>query len=175
VKLRLKPIPGFAGYYADQTGAIWSAQPSRWGHVKWIQRKTATGRDGYEDIVLKRSNGRRANKAVHSLVAAAFFGARPHGLVTTHLNGDKRDNRVANLAYRTTLDNSLDKRAHGTMVRGDIHPNSKLTDAQVLEMFRMLASGVTQRAVALHFGINPTTVWAMKTGRLRAHLSTAIH
>lgn len=175
MKPRLKPIPGFAGYYADESGAIWSARPSRWGHVKWTQRKPGFGRDGYADMVLTRSCGRRVNKPVHTLVALAFFGDRPAGLVTTHINGNKLDNRAVNLAYRSHQENALDKRAHGTMVKGETHPNATLTDAQVMEMLRLLAGGATQRDVARRFGIHPTTVWSLKTGRSRGELSASIH
>ncbi|MGH8787451.1 MAG: HNH endonuclease [Cupriavidus necator] len=166
-KPRLKPIPGFMGYYADDSGGIWSARPSRWGKVKWRLRRTGVGRDGYHDVVLLRTDGRKVNKPVHALVAMAFLGQRPKGLVVTHLNGHKTDNRPANLAYRTPAENSMDKRKHGTMVEGERHPRAKLTDVQVLEAVMLFESGVPQREIARRFGVSPNTVWAARTGRTR--------
>ncbi len=52
---------------------------------------------------------------VHTLVLMAFAGPRPaDGMVTRHLNGDKLDNRAANLAWGTVQENIHDKFAHGT-------------------------------------------------------------
>lgn len=57
-------------------------------------------------------------KRVHSLVALAFYGPRPHGMEVRHLNGDQLDNRVVNLKYGTHSENELDKRSHGTHFHG---------------------------------------------------------
>ncbi len=42
---------------------------------------------------------------VHSLIAGAFHGPRPAGLVIDHVNGDPSDNRAANLEYVTQGEN----------------------------------------------------------------------
>jgi len=171
MKQHLKPIPGFAGYYADGSGDIWSAKPSRWGHVNWRKRKFGFGRDGYLDVVLLRSCGKKVNKPVHALVALAFHGVRPDGLVTTHLDGNRCNNAPSNLKYRSHQDNAMDKITHGTILRGQKNANSKLTDEQAKEMVRVVNSGVSQRETARIFGVNPTTVWKIKTGRSRAFQS----
>lgn len=171
MKQHLKPIPGFASYYADNSGNIWSAKPSRWGHVMWRKRKAGVGRDGYLDVVLLRSCGKKVNKPVHVLVALAFHGERPAGLVTTHSDGDRRNNAPSNLKYRSHHDNAMDKLVHGTMLCGQRNANSKLSDDQAREMVRTVNSGVTQRETARLFGVHPTTVWAIKTGRSRAFQS----
>ena len=168
MKQHLKPIPGFDGYYADNRGDIWSAKPSRWGHVKWRKRKPGVGRDGYLDVVLLRSCGKKVNKPVHRLVALAFHGFRPANLVTTHLDGDKKNNTPSNLEYRSHYDNAMDKVIHGTMLRGQRNPNSKLTDEQAGEIVRLVNSGVAQTKVAQMFSVHPTTVWTIKTGKSRA-------
>jgi hypothetical protein len=54
--------------------------------------------DGYLSVGLSRNSKQRAFY-VHRLVAEAFLGPRPAGKETMHLNGDRTDNRVANLAY----------------------------------------------------------------------------
>ena len=51
---------------------------------------------------------------VHALVAAAFIGPRPDGLLIRHLDGNPRNNRVGNLQYGTGSENQRDAVVHGT-------------------------------------------------------------
>ncbi len=170
-KPRLKPIPGFMGYYADDSGNIWSAKPSRWGYVKWKMRKLGKSRDKYFDVVLNRSNGVKVNKPVHTLVALAFYGKRPNGMVTSHVNGNREDNRVCNLKYVTCRDNVMDKVSHGTMVRGDKSHLSKLTDGDYVGIAQLIKNGVSQTEIAKQYDISVSTVWGFRTGKIRKHQS----
>lgn len=174
-KPHLKQIPGFRDYYADDSGSIWSIRPSRWGITKWKKRKAGYGRDGYFDVVLYRSDGKKVNKSIHSLVALAFFGARPAGLIVTHLNGIKTDNRVVNLSYRTHLDNSRDKVIHGTMVQGERHHKSKLTDEQIISAIGRFMTGELLTDIARDLGVASSTLASIKSGRTRKYLNLNIH
>jgi hypothetical protein len=169
-KPHFRAIPGFRDYYADDAGSIWSLRPSRWGYVAWKKRKHGKGRDGYFDVVLYRSDGKKVNKSVHSLVALAFFGQRPYGLIVTHLNGIKTDNRVINLAYRSYQDNSDDKVYHGTMVQGEMHYKSKLTDAQIIDAINRFKSGEYLTVIARDIGVATSTLASIKAGRTRKYL-----
>lgn len=174
-KPRLKPIPGFMGYYADDSGNIWSSKPSRWGHVKWLKRKPGKGQDGYFDVVLMRSNGVKVNKPVHTLVSMAFFGVRPDGMVTSHVNGDKTDNRVCNLKYVTWRENVMDKVRHGTMISGERSHLSKLKDDDFVGIAELIKQGVAQVDIAKKYDISVSTVWAFKKGNIRKHQSHLLH
>ena len=55
---------------------------------------------------------------VHQVVAAAFIGPAVDGMEIRHLNDQKGDNRLANLAYGTRSENILDR------VRNGIHHHS---------------------------------------------------
>lgn len=114
-------------------------------------------------------------KPVHVLTALAWLGPRPPGMCVTHLNGERIDNRVENLAYRTPRDNALDKRTHGTMVCGDNHHLAKFSDEQCRQMLADIQSGKTYVEVSQHFGVSKSTLWALKTGRIRGYLTTSIH
>lgn len=58
---------------------------------------------------------------MHVLVAAAWLGPRPDGLVIRHLDGNSRNNDVRNLAYGTPAENVRDTVRHGT------HPEASKT------------------------------------------------
>lgn len=53
-------------------------------------------------------NGGR-NAYVHHLVAEAFLGPRPEGLLVCHLNDQGFDNRVENLTYADRETNEADR------------------------------------------------------------------
>ena len=57
------------------------------------------------------------------------------------------------------------------MVSGDRSHLAKLTDAQAREILRRLQEGETQTSLAKEFGVVVSTIWALKTGRIRKHLA----
>lgn len=112
---RWRQIPGYEGFY----------EVSDLGRVRSLDRTTARGRrvagrnlsliacaSGYRQVGLH--DGRQVTFHVHRLVMAAFSPAPAAGLEVRHLNGDRADNRLANLAWGTHIDNMRDQRAHGT-------------------------------------------------------------
>ena len=88
---------------------------------------------GYEVVVL-RVEGKFKRFLVHTLVLRTFVGPKPPGMETRHLNGNRRDNRLENLAYGTGSENQADRVLHGTDSRGEKSTQAKLTEAQVLEI-----------------------------------------
>ena len=112
-----RPIPGWEGLY----------EASDLGRVKSIPRRQvrggilspSVGTNNYPIVWLRNKSERRAS-AVHRLVAEAFLGP-PEGLEVRHLNGDRMDNRLANLKYGTHSENVRDTVNHG------MHHNAKRT------------------------------------------------
>lgn len=68
---------------------------------------------GYYRLGLYR-DGKRVNCRIHTLVAEAFIGPRPDGLVVRHLDGNHLNNHPSNLRYGTPSDNVRDSVFHGT-------------------------------------------------------------
>lgn len=58
--------------------------------------------------------GKNKPHPVHKLVLAAFVGPREEGMECRHLDGNPKNNYVANLAYGTASQNTLDQVRHGT-------------------------------------------------------------
>lgn len=70
-------------------------------------RKVALNRDGYPTVNLARG-GRVVYKTVGALVAAAFIGPRPHGMLVCHEDDNPKNNRPGNLRYDTPSGNTRD-------------------------------------------------------------------
>lgn len=124
-----KPIPGFAGYEADEFGRIWTLK----GQQARVLTETHVLLDRYVSVRLS-VDGRRIRKDVHPLVASAFHGPKPPDCETRHLNGDRRDNRPTNLTWGTKLDNAADARAHGRTPRGDRNGMSLAAQRRRMEL-----------------------------------------
>jgi DNA-binding NarL/FixJ family response regulator len=135
-------------------------------HGRWESLhilKAYRNKSGYLGVSL-RCNKQRRSYLVHTLVAAAFHGLRPDGMVSRHRNGNQLDNRAENLLYGTCLENTEDRRVHGTQVRGARSHLAKLTDEQALEILRRLRAGESGASLAREFGVTNGNVSAMRTG-----------
>jgi hypothetical protein len=160
-----RDIPGYEGTY----------QVSNMGRVKSLPRqaplmcndgriitRTLKGRiltpcvnkRGYESLVL-RHDGKNRTYEVQRLVALAFLGPRPEGHETRHLDGNRLNNRLDNLAYGTRSQNQLDVYDY----RGYHH---RLTPANVLDIRARLAVGETGRALAREYKVRDSMISAIK-------------
>ncbi len=100
------PVPGYEGRW----------DVSSQGRVRSIPRRRTRGGElvlrvnkrGYLSVTLGREK-----HEVHRLVALAFLGPRPEGMEVRHLDGERLNCRVDNLAYGTRSENNFDRVAHG--------------------------------------------------------------
>ena len=160
-----KPVTGYEGLYevSDQgrVRSVDRTETQKSGlvrHRKGMPLKpNNSGR--YMDVQLSKDHIRR-HRLVHSLVAEAFLGPRPDGLVIRHLDGNSFNNAASNLAYGTQTENLRDWPKYGGRTS-----NQKLTVEQVHEIRKLLAQGFTLRSIAAQFGIAHGTVNAIKQNR----------
>jgi len=102
-----------------------------------------------------RHDGKNRTYEVQRLVALAFLGPRPEGHETRHLDGNRLNNRLDNLAYGTRSQNQLDVYDY----RGYHH---RLTPANVLDIRARLAVGETGRALAREYKVRDSMISAIK-------------
>jgi hypothetical protein len=173
-EVQYRDIDGFPGYRVGDDGSVWSHwKRGRWKRLSqsWRRLRTPCDDHGYPQVNLYRPGvGSRRHFKVHELVLLAFVGGKPKGLCTRHLNGDRTDNRVSNLAYGTYSENSADTEAHGRTSRGVCRPLAKLSDAWVAEIRRRVAEGEKQKDLAEEFGVSTTTICNTVSGRVWSHV-----
>jgi hypothetical protein len=123
-----KTIPGFSRYSVSSEGRV--RRDVRLG-TKLPGPLVLSMNTGYPRVSITDDDGNYCGVHVHAIVAAAFIGPRPDGLLVRHLNGNPTDNRPDNLAYGTHADNVQDAIAHGTQVRGARQHLARLTDGRI--------------------------------------------
>jgi hypothetical protein len=129
--------------------------------------------DGYLVVCLKDRDGRYRNWLVHRLVVTAFVGTQPPTMHAAHLNGDRGDNRLANLVWCTPKENEAHKAGHGRLPQGERNGCSKLTDETVLAIRREYAWRSPTRGclpLARKYGLSFQHVAAIVKGDSWRHL-----
>lgn len=108
----LRPIPGYADYFASDDGNVWST--TGWRGIEAKQLAKQIDQHGYHKVRLV-VDGKRRKKTAHSLICSAFHGPKPTPThEVRHLNGIRIDNRPNNLVWGTRSENALDRQRHGT-------------------------------------------------------------
>lgn len=126
-------------------------------------------RDGYHRVCLS-NNGLSKHVPVHRMVAEAFIGPRPDGKHVCHLNGVRTDNRLANLAYKTRVENEADKFVHGTSLHGERNHKAKLKEQDIPTIRLRILSGERFPSIAFDYGVSPHTIKKIRTGETWKHI-----
>jgi hypothetical protein len=156
--VRGKDIPGATGYYAGEDGTIHS---TRRGEPYQLKPSLING----YPVVWIRQNGEGKVIEVHRLILEAFIGPRPEGMECCHRNGIKTDNRLSNLEWNTHKENTRYAIEQGTFSRGERHGFSKLRNADIPTIRKMLREGMKIRTIAKHFGVGENAISHIKHRR----------
>lgn len=160
-----KVIPGFENYKASNLGQIRSITriaKSAFGPAKEvdgpIMKPTLRKKDGYLIVGLV-ANGKQHQKGLHQFIMLAFVGKPPEGMQTLHEDGIRTNCALSNLAYGTALANAADRTRHGNTGIGEKNGNTKLSDAQVLEIRKIKTdTNCTYASLSHCSGVTPEMI-----------------
>lgn len=158
-----RQVAGYEGLYTvSSLGNVHStARPGTKGGLLTPKED----RHGYYQVGLYR-DGAALNWFIHHLVLNAFAGLRPAGAETLHGPGGRHDNRLLNLAWGTPAKNNIeDKSRDHVTIRGEKHPQAKLTWEEVCQIRELLAEGAAMTQLAADYGVAKGTIGAIKYGR----------
>lgn len=161
-----RPVLGYEGLYeVSNQGRVRALQAVK-GYKAGRLRKITQNQYGYQYVPLSK-NGKARNHFLHVLVAEAFWGPKPAGLVVNHKNGVKTDCRLENLEFVTPRENCLHRSRVLGKCRGEAHYKARFTD-QELEMMRQMArQGIPQRRIAACFNTRQSYVSAVVNNQTR--------
>jgi len=173
-----KAVPGFEGLYEvsdlGRVRSLWCAA-ARQNCPRKTPLMLKQGTTAYARVDLCKDRVRTPTQ-VHILVLTTFVCPRPAGMEGAHCDGNSRNNRLTNLAWKTHVDNEADKKLHGTAPVGERHGRAKLTAADVA-MIR--ASWVPrsktqdQRALAERYGVSVFAIQKVVARKTWTHEITA--
>jgi hypothetical protein len=167
-----RPIPGYEGIY--------EIRPGRDGGAV---RRIAGGKGAVADRVLKLQlsdkhdrylvvtlykNGRKRRHKMHHLLLTTFKGRRLVGQIGRHLDDNKQNHALDNLAWGTKRDNTADAIRNGAMPRGLSNGRAKLAPHQVAYIRR---SKLGPRALGRKYGVSHSTIRNAKDGTNWAHIA----
>lgn len=143
-----RDVPGWEGYAASSIGRVRSTKRK----VRRVLRPCLCGK--YLSVMLSKSAHNHHSNRVHRVVCETFHGPAPEGMVARHLNGNRTDNRAANLAWGTYKENMADMFRHGRGQENESHWNARLTDADVAAMRSDRQAGMVYSELSSKYGVS---------------------
>lgn len=154
---RLQPVDGFGGYYrVSNTGVVYSLHRGELRRLK--------GRDNGYGYLTVRLGGKEAR--IHSLVAAAFLGARPQAMMVNHKDGNKQNNRSSNLEYVDRSENGNHAYRLGLASKSsEDSPTAKIKRSDLPIIIQRRKSGETLSRIGKDYGVQPSAISKIVLGR----------
>ena len=134
--------------------------------------KTFETKAGYKSIGLVY-NHHRYVFLIHRLVAQAFIPNPENKPQVNHIDGNKKNNNVANLEWATAYENMNHAVTNGLLdIKGDKHPESKYTEKQIREVCKMLENGkYPLHEIQVKTSVKKDLIYQIKKGRAWRHIS----
>lgn len=171
VEDEFRVIPGFEDYEITRSGSARRVKPLRSDITECSFLNSRPAPTGYRRFFL-RVDRKPRSLFVHRAVALAWIGLpsadRP---CVAHLDGDRTNNHVDNLAWVSYAENERHKSIHGTHPVGAARAASKMKDEDVITARRRFSTGeATIKDLADEYGIRMTTMSDLINGRTWTHL-----
>lgn len=178
-----RAIPGHEGWYeASSEGRVRAVQRPIRGGARCFREAypliltPLAYKKGYFKIQLGRCNGTRAKRReyLHRIIYRTFVGPIPSNRSINHVDGDKGNNRLANLELATPrqqIDHARAHRLNRWRTKAG-HSRPRLTLGDVREIRRAYAAGdTTYETLAARFGVVKATVGHILQRRTWRHVA----
>lgn len=157
-----KPIPGYEGIYEiDIYGNVYSLKRMVRGGKQEVKERTLKPIrhkwHGYTVISLAK-DGKATQYRLHRLVASVFI-PNPEGKPTVnHISADKSDNRVCNLEWATSQEQSDHASMMGLTMSGEKNYFNRVPDRVYIDAIRRVLDGELIQDVARDIGVNRNAI-----------------
>jgi len=160
--------PCLDGYEVSNAGRIRRSKPGRRTFAGKVL-KPGLASMGYLTVA-PVIDGKNVTHYVHKLVAAAFIGPRPDGMLVNHKDTNKQNNRDSNLEYITFAGNMAHAADAGVMAHGVDHYCAKMTNESVRALRADRATGLPYSKLAKKYGIVISQAWQIANGNSWGHV-----
>jgi hypothetical protein len=120
--------------------------------------------DGYAFVVIRKPMGTGSEKIfVHRLVMEVFVGECPEEMSVDHIDRVRTNNALANLRYATKAEQTENRDL--SRISGENSRFSKLTQANVDEIRKMIEIGFGDDVIAVRFNISASAIRNIRSGK----------
>lgn len=153
-------------YYVTDDGRIWSERTQKFLSFQY-------DKDGYVKVQMRSTDNKSHRYSVHRLVLENFKPVEGMDrLQVNHKDGDKTNNNLSNLEWTTCKENI--QHAIDNDLRAKINGGAKLTEAEVIEIYRRASNGERNIDLAREFNIHPDQVGRIKNKKVWEKLLDSI-
>jgi hypothetical protein len=152
-----KVVPLFERYEASNIGNVRHAVTKR-------AKKSTLTKTGRLQINLW--NGKKnVLSLVHRIILLTFIGECPAGHECNHKDGNPKNNKIENLEWVTRSQNLSHAYANNlNSQKGDQNGNAKLKEEDVINIKKLIQSGIPQAEIARRFNTPKPTINHIATG-----------
>lgn len=129
------------------------------GHIKNLESGCVLAyvkmKKGYKRVTLMQSDGTKTNQFIHKLIMLAFVGECPIGYNIDHEDRDPSNNKLTNLKYIISGDNSAQS---GDSLQGENAQAAILTTAQVKEIRRLHNYDISKMELSKKYRVARRTI-----------------
>lgn len=160
-----KPAVGFEGYEVSNLGRVRSYWYKRWGKLMDESQRilSSQNKSRYASVHL-RGEGKYFFRRVHNLVAEAFLGPCPVGMIVCHIDDDGHNNHLSNLRYDTQKNNLATLRCRKLMQKA----HRLFDEAAIIEIRTRYFDGEIAPDLADEFNCVPGTIYQICVGNIYA-------
>jgi predicted DNA-binding protein YlxM (UPF0122 family) len=156
--MEIKEIEG-TNYLVSSNGDIINAMT---GRVLSLNKN----RKGYLNFNMY-VNGVGSTQKVHRIVAMLFCEGYSEDLHVNHKDGNKSNNRASNLEWVTALENTQHAKDTGLILKGELSPNTLLSDADVEAIKLAFVENISSTEIAKAFGVTPSVIGSIRQKQTR--------
>ena len=141
-------------YYVTDDGRVWSERTQKYLSPQY-------DKNGYVKVQLRSIDNKSHRYSVHRLVLENFNPIdNMENLQVNHIDGNKLNNNLSNLEWVTCKENI--NHAVQNNLRAKINGSAKLTEEQVIEIYKRANSGEQNIVLANEFHVHPDQIGRIK-------------
>lgn len=114
----------------------------------------------------------------HRASYIAHYGEIANCLCVCHRCDNRKCINPEHLFLGTKLENIQDAKAKGRLrphrfANGERHNKGKLSEREVIEILVLIASRNSRRSIAARYGVNPSSIWQIASGKSWKYITGA--